>query len=605
MVKLVQPVTLGEVLARLPDHRRSGRYYVARCPKHKGGNPTALHIWAGADGSVGLKCHAHDCDYWDILAVIGLGKERKTPDTAAPPPSKPVALVEVERYVMPLSDGGYVEHVRLEGDGQKSFQWYRDGKLGLDGMKATDVPLYGMEKLDGDSVVVCEGEKAATALMDVGIKAVGTVGGVSVTPSDAILGPLLACRVHLWADNDDVGRDHMDNIAERLRAMGHQDVRHVEWAEAPPKGDAFDAVASGVDVRALIGAAPAPQIPFDAAVHRLGLKTVADWIDQPEQPTEWIIDGLLASEALTMLCAFPKAGKSVFARAMAYAVATGTPFLGRETRQGTVIYAALEEMESQVKQSFRAMGLTKDIPLHIKFGRANQHFLVDLRTCIEELGAPLVIIDTFVRIPREKSPESSDYLGNSELLEPLVYLAHETKTAVVPLYHTTKAGRNAEGYEAVSAVMSNAGIVGSVDQLISLIVQSDGTRGFQSYGRLEPVPITLYSYDRATEVLAVLGTKEDVTHQAVREAVMDACDLVEWVTNADLKKNVPHGATAVTKAIRELYGEAMLEQKGAGRSGAPYEYRRVESPFAVLPLDTEQRTDIETEEEEEGEWAIF
>ena len=92
-----------------------------------------------------------------------------------------------------------------------------------------------------------------------------------------------------------------------------------------------------------------------------------------------------------------------------------------------------------------------------------------------------------------------DYLGNSELLQPLVYLAHETKTAVVPLYHSTKAGKSAEGYEAISAVMSNAGIVGSVDQLISIVVQSDDTRGFQSYGRLEPVPVTLYSYDRETE----------------------------------------------------------------------------------------------------------
>jgi hypothetical protein len=153
--------------------------------------------------------------------------------------------------------------------------------------------------------------------------------------------------------------------------------------------------------------------------------------------------------------------------------------------------------------------------------------------------------------------------------------------------------------------MSNAGIVGSVDQLISIVVQSDDTRGFQSYGRLEPVPVTLYSYDRETEALAVLGTKEEVTNQATRESIMDACDLMEWITNADLKKNVSHGGTAVAKAIKDLYEEGQLQRQGTGRSGAPYEYRRVRSLSSVLTLGTGQRTDIETEGDEAEVWTVI
>jgi hypothetical protein len=149
--------------------------------------------------------------------------------------------------------------------------------------------------------------------------------------------------------------------------------------------------------------------------------------------------------------------------------------------------------------------------------------------------------------------------------------------------------------------MSNAGIIATVDQLISLVVQSDGTRGFQSYGRLEPVPVTLYSFDRETQTLAVLGTKEAVTHQAVREAVMQACDLQEWITNADLREKVQHGAEATTKAIKKLHEEGLLEQKGRGGRGSPYEYRRLPTPFTVQPLDTEQRTETDAEVEE-GEW---
>jgi hypothetical protein len=85
---------------------------------------------------------------------------------------------------------------------------------------------------------------------------------------------------------------------------------------------------------------------------------------------------------------------------------------------------------------------------------------------------------------------------------------------------------------------------------------------------------------------------------------MQACDLVEWITNAELKKNVSHGGAAVTKAIKELYDEGKLERQGGGKSGNPYEYRRVESPFSVLPLGTEQRTETDATDAkvEEGEW---
>ena len=68
------------------------------------------------------------------------------------------------------------------------------------------------------------------------------------------------------------------------------------------------------------------------------------------------------------------------------------------------------------------------------------------------------------------------------------------------------------------------------------------------------------------------------------------------VTNADLKENVSHGGTAVTKAIKELHEEGKLERRGTGKSRNPFEYRRVKSLSSVLTLGAGQRTDIEEDE---------
>lgn len=64
--------------------------------------------------------------------------------------------------------------------------------------------------------------------------------------------------------------------------------------------------------------------------------------------------------------------------------------------------------------------------------------------------------------------------------------------------------------------------------------------------------------------------------------------IVAWAlgdTRPALDTWAPYDVVAhdVTKAIKELYDEGKLERQGGGKSGNPYEYRRVESPFSVLP----------------------
>ena len=152
--------------------------------------------------------------------------------------------------------------------------WSKDGEI-----DPCELPLYGSEKLadlpDADTVVIVEGEKAADALRARGYNVLGTYGK-NVTPIDDVLRPLVRFRVLLWPDNDadGGGPEHMEKIARALHRLGHRDVRLVEWADAPDKGDAADFADDDDALRVLLDAAepmmpktpPAPATPTTAAL---------------------------------------------------------------------------------------------------------------------------------------------------------------------------------------------------------------------------------------------------------------------------------------------------------------------------------------------------
>src|SRR5947209_4400227 len=82
----------------------------------------------------------------------------------------------------------------------------------------------------------------------------------------------------------------------------------------------------------------------------------------PRKHSQDVLEGLLRTHRKrpSLLCGFPEAGKSTLAHQIAIAVATGNPFLGRETTQGRVIYWLNEDSASDVADDFFRAGLPKD-----------------------------------------------------------------------------------------------------------------------------------------------------------------------------------------------------------------------------------------------------
>lgn len=183
--------------------------------------------------------------------------------------SRPDAKVQLQRVVYPARLAKHpqdrIEHVRLDyTDGTKRMWWQRNGESGLGGLLVESFPLWGAEILKNLPpdlwVVVAEGEKARDALFRAGIPAVGTVTGASGTPDVDVLKVLAGREVILWPDHDDVGYQHMNRIAERLKGVARA-VRWFAWEDAPAKGaDAADYLKQLPDARALRAALTAAPV---------------------------------------------------------------------------------------------------------------------------------------------------------------------------------------------------------------------------------------------------------------------------------------------------------------------------------------------------------
>ena len=254
-------MTFAEFIALLdakglkPRQLANGQW-LAHCPAHDDAEPS-LSV-TESDGRILLHCFAN-CTVDAICAALGITTKVLRTDQ------------ELERRVtfeVRDPNGALVAlHERIERNGKKTFVWrHPDGRKAQGDLKVADLPFYGIHRLqNADFVVIVEGEKCAEALWSVGVPAVATYGA-TCDPADEPLRQVIerVQTIYLWADNDNAGRKHMERIGKRLLELGATEVRWVEWQNAPEKGDAADAVAQRVDIRALLEAAKLFEPPEEA-----------------------------------------------------------------------------------------------------------------------------------------------------------------------------------------------------------------------------------------------------------------------------------------------------------------------------------------------------
>lgn len=248
------PVEL--LLSKLPDAKRNGKGWQARCPGHDDRRPS-LSIAEGDDGRALVNCHA-GCTPQAIVEAVRLNLANLMPDTSwsgnsrtpanggkrrqtvskAPTERKPgntfasagEAIAALERKhgqwsVLWRYDnaegqpvGAVVRWDKPEGKDVRPVSRTADGRWIIGGMIGTR-PLYGLPELlkapEGSRVYVCEGEKAADAARALGLIVTTSAHG-SKSASKTDWSPLMRYEVVILPDADDSGDRYAEDVANLL-----------------------------------------------------------------------------------------------------------------------------------------------------------------------------------------------------------------------------------------------------------------------------------------------------------------------------------------------------------------------------------------------------
>jgi len=362
-------------------------------------------------------------------------------------------------------------------DGTKFFRWPK-------GTRMADMPLYGADRLTDGPVIFCEGEKACEALWRAGFQAVTNAGGAKQKDFGIALEVLRGHDVYQWADNDPDGVGLMSHVAVLLPPIA-KSLHRITWTDAPPKGDAFDALTAGVDVQALIDDAKRIEASD-------GLPRPIAWGEfwaTDHKAEDFLLDPLLPRGKSIAVFAPGGGGKSEPLLYCAACLATGRRVL--DTPAGAcvdVIYVDKEMAEGDVAERLDAMGFgSSDDLSHLHYFLLPDLPPLDtpdggqvLLALARKYNAQLVIIDTLIRV-LSGGENDADTLRNFHTFtgQPLKALG----ITVVRLDHT---GRDlAKGARGTSAKQDD------IDLSWLLTMTDNGTRLKATKRRQSWIPETV------------------------------------------------------------------------------------------------------------------
>ena len=372
------------VLSKLPQAKRRGKGWMARCPAHDD-RRASLSVGAGDDGRALVHCHA-GCTPEAIASALGLvladlmpvddkrtgrsvkaaptpkaksGKRRGDDQRVYPTPEDAIAELE-RRYGSYSTTWTYHDTagepvgvvVRWDTAGGKDIRPVSrtaDGWI-IGGMPEPR-PLYHLPELlarPHERVYVCEGEKAADAAATIGLLATTSPHGCE-SAAKAEWTPLAGREVVILPDNDAAGQGYAGDVTSTLvKLQPAAMVRIVALPGLPAKGDIYDWLeardASEPDaLRAMVEALAndAPTVDPSSIIGGPILQCLAD---VEPAAVRWLWPGRIPLGRITLLVGRPGEGKSFLTTYMASRVSTASPWPdGTDCPSGSVILISAED----------------------------------------------------------------------------------------------------------------------------------------------------------------------------------------------------------------------------------------------------------------------
>lgn len=246
------------------------------------------------------------------------------------------------------------------------------------------------------------------------------------------------------------------------------------------------------------------------AAVRLGWNwpSVARYLDSKDRPTprvEFVVDGLLPRQAVSILVGSPKIGKSTIALQLALDVALGRPALGTMAvppGDGLVIYFSGEDSEAVLSERLDQMlggaVLPERLIVNCQPGPIDR-----LLAAYDGADVSLVIIDTAARYTQGSVSDGGHVRA---FLGPIDDFAKRANCSGLIIHHVNKPGRSGppRNAEAVLAAMKGSGEFLSAPRVFIAFFEAGGDRVLQVARANMPSSIPMrteplrLSYDGAT-----------------------------------------------------------------------------------------------------------
>lgn len=211
---------------------------------------------------------------------------------------------------------------------------------------------------------------------------------------------------------------------------------------------------------------------------KLRMESAVELEERDVAPPDYVVPGLLAN-GLNIIASPPKFGKSWMMMDLAVSVATGTDFVGMSVEQTGVIYMALEDGDSRIKDRMRKVSGSRPRPDNLYFVQEAPGLGDDLLQQLDDAirSSPrrigLVIIDTLQKIRGVAGKTEGVYGYDYRELGKLKSFFDDHHICGVLVHHLNKGG---DDTDFVSRLNGSTGVSGAADTIITL---TRGKRGDQ------------------------------------------------------------------------------------------------------------------------------
>lgn len=452
---------LDDLLPRLENVRRVGNGFTSHCPSHDD-RKNSLSITEAAGGNVLLYCHA-GCQFQKIVRDLGVptngnGNHRQQ------------QIREIYDYTDEVGNLLF-QAVRFE---PKDFRQRRpDGNGGwIWNLQNVQLVLYRLpEVLASELIYLVEGEKDVETLRSLDLPATCNPMGAGKWRSE-YSESLRGKTVIILPDNDKVGREHAEKVANALSGIANEIVI-VDLPDLPEKGDVTDYFRNGGTVDELIDLAARAESwqPGSEAIKEIGaentdaevpnlfvVKSANEWLmDAMQRPIPKMLFGEFWFEGeLCILFADTNLGKSIMAVQIAESIARGEGigFFPLTAEKQKVLYMDFELSDKQFETRYSETRAGSDYSTnHYQFsenflraevnpeGEVPNNFQTfedylnfSLQQLLVETESKILVVDNITYL-RSETERAKDALP---LMKELKRLKKKHELSILALAHTPK-----------------------------------------------------------------------------------------------------------------------------------------------------------------------